>query len=726
MMTLFFWITAMRHSHSHTLAALAQRPMLRFFRETWRAWWAWSCRRRAKPQAVAQRMARALVALGWAASLGACAKDLPVFVPPAARTVQAFDQPWSGGLLTLAYHDVEDQEPSQAYLSVRSDHLVEQLAWLYHNGYQAVSVDQILAAQAGQAALPERAVLLSFDDGYQSFYSRIFPILKAYDWPFVIAPVGKWLDTPENQSVDFGGAMTKRERFLTWRQVREMARSPLVEVGAHTDALHYGIVANPQGNQQPAAATYQYFPHLQRYENDQEYRQRLSADIAAIGRKIEAVTGRKPRVWVWPYGAAQGAALRLVREDGYAMALTLEDGLGTVDTLMSAPRMLVANDPSTAFFANAIRSVETPSMMRLVHVDLDYVYDPDPEQMERNLGRLVQRISDLGVNTVFLQAYSDPEGDGLVRSLYFPNRWLPMRADLFNRVAWQLSSRASVQVYAWMPVLSFDLDPALPRVLQAPHGRSDAPEAAAPQQDAQQYLRLSPFDAGVRLQIGDLYEDLAKHSAFQGILFHDDAVLSDFEDVSEPALAAYRAAGLPDSMAQLRGDEATFARWTRFKSQYLVDFTLELAQRVRAVRGPQVKTARNIFAQPILNPISEQWFAQNLGDFLHAYDWTAPMAMPLMEGVGLAQADAWLDALVDAVAQRPEALDRVVFELQARDWRGRDQPYLDAQILAQWMHRLQLRGARNYGYYPDNFLRNEPALGTIRPALSSAWYPYHD
>ena len=712
--------------HSHNRAALTERRGPRFFRGTWAGCCGWIRHWMGKPQAVGLGMARVLIALGWAACLGAYAKDIPPFVAPAARTVQAFDQPWQGGLLTLAYHEVEDYEPSQAYLSVRTDHLVEQLAWLYHNGYQAVSVDQILAANAGQAALPERAVLLSFDDGYQSFYSRIFPILKAYGWPFVIAPVGQWLDTPENQSVDFGGAMTARERFLTWHQVREMVRSPLVEVGAHTNALHYGIVANPQGNLQPAAATYQYLPHLQRYENDQEYSLRLSEDIAAISGKIEAVTGRKPRVWVWPYGAAQGTALKLIGENGYAMALTLEDGLGTVDALMSTPRMLVANDPSTAHFANAIRSVETHSMMRVVHVDLDYVYDPDPVQMDRNLGLLVQRISDLGVNTVFLQAYADPDGDGLVRSLYFPNRWLPMRADLFNRAAWQLSSRASVQVYAWMPVLSFDLDATLPRVLQVPHTQSDTPEAAHAQQDAQQYARLSPFDARARQQIGDLYEDLAKHSAFQGILFHDDAVLSDFEDASEAALAAYRAAGLPDSIAQLRGDEATFERWTRFKSQYLVDFTLELAQRVRAVRGPQVKTARNIFAQPILMPISEQWFAQNLDDFLRAYDWTAPMAMPLMEGVELAHADAWLDALVDAVAQRPGALDRVVFELQARDWRQDTQPYLDAQILAQWMNRLQLRGARNYGYYPDNFLLNEPALATIRPALSSAWYPYHD
>jgi biofilm PGA synthesis lipoprotein PgaB len=650
---------------------------------------------------------------------GCASKDIPVFTPPAERAVENVDKPWPNGLLTLAYHDVEDSNPDSAFLGVRSDHLVEQLAWLRESGYQAVSIDQILAARDGGAPLPPRAVLLSFDDGYRSFYTRVFPILKAYGWPFVIAPVGVWLDTPADQKVNFGGRMVERERFMTWEQVREMARSPLVEVGAHTNDLHYGTRSNPQGNQQPAAATWAYDEKSGTYETEAAYESRLRGDMQAISEKVRAATGKSPRVWVWPYGAASGTALRIVGEQGYSMALTLESGLGAVDRLMNTPRVLPSDLPTRGFAGLAFRT-ESRSLMRVAHVDMDYVYDPDPAQTDINLGKLVQRIHDLGISTVFLQAYADPEGDGLVRSVYFPNRWLPMRADLFNRVAWQLRNRTGVEVYAWMPVLSYDLDAALPRVTRAGQG------ATATGIDPNQYRRLSPFDAQVRKRIGDIYEDLARQASFTGILFHDDALLSDFEDVSEPALAAYRAAGLPGSIDELRADAATLQRWTRFKSRYLVDFTHELTQRVRAVRGPQVTTARNIFAMPILKPESEAWFAQNLDDFLDAYDWTAPMAMPLMEGVPPAQAHAWLDGLVDAVARRPGALDRTVFELQTKDWNVRDGHPIDSHAIAGWMRRLKLRGARSFGYYPDDFSRNEPKLEVIRPALSKAWFPYHD
>ncbi len=65
--------------------------------------------------------------------------------------------------------------------------------------------------------------------------------------------MGSWVDTPAGQPVNFGGLMTPRERFATTEMVRELSRSPLVEIGAHTWASHYGLPANPQGSREPAA-----------------------------------------------------------------------------------------------------------------------------------------------------------------------------------------------------------------------------------------------------------------------------------------------------------------------------------------------------------------------------------------------------------------------------------------------------------------------------------------
>src|SRR5690606_17929099 len=133
-----------------------------------------------------------------------------------------------------------------------------------------------------------------------------------FQWPAVLAPVGVWMDTPTDKQVDFGGAMTPRDRFLNWKEITEIARSGLVEIGAHTNASHYGVLANPQGNTEPAAAVRMYEPRTDNYETEAMFQQRMSRDVAEITRKIRQVTGKAPRVWVWPYGAEAGSTLRIV------------------------------------------------------------------------------------------------------------------------------------------------------------------------------------------------------------------------------------------------------------------------------------------------------------------------------------------------------------------------------------------------------------------------------
>jgi len=659
---------------------------------------------------------------------------LAMFVSRTASTAEPTPQ----NFLALSYHNVEDSNPDQSFAGVSTDRLVAQLSWLQLNGYQPVSVDEILAARDGGTPLPDKAVLLSFDDGYESFYSRVFPILKAFRFPAVLALVGIWmegdpearvayaddvdpsLEAPSDAMVDFGDLTISRDVFLTWSQVREIAASGLVEIASHSYAAHRGTTANPQGNSQPVVTTLRFDPSTDTYEAEAIRRRALEADSSRMARKIEQETGKRPRIMVWPYGERSETAMSVASASGMPITFTLDDGPATLDRLGAIPRHLVSPDPTTAAFVADLRKLAVPSPVRVVQVDLDYVYDADPAQQERNVGLLVQRIYDMQISTVFLQAFADPDGSGLARAVYFPNRLLPMRADLFNRVSWQLRTRAHVQVFAWMPVLAFDFgDGAIPVLAVDPKTGAAAPDPKA-------YRRVSPFDAEGRRKILMLYEDLARHAPFEGLLFHDDAQLSDFEDASPAALAAYTRAGLPDSIAAIRADPEAMRRWTRLKTDALLSFTEELTAQARAYRTP-LTTVRNIYAAPVLDPRAEEWFAQDLDRFLATYDYTAIMAMPYMEGVPPKDADAWLRRLVATVAQRPHGLARTIFELQAVDWRTEaegDHIKVPTATLARQMRLLLRLGALNFGYYPDNFVEGHPVEPELHPTFSLQSYPY--
>lgn len=618
-------------------------------------------------------------------------------------------------LVALSYHNVQVELDDPEGMAVTQDRLIGQFSWLREHGYQPVGIDDLLAARDGRKPLPDKPVLLTFDDGYRSFHSIVFPLLKAFNYPAVLALVGSWLDAPAGTTVQYGDQPVPREHFLDWEQLRELAASGLVEIASHSYALHQGVLANPQGNRQPATTTRIYDAASGSYETETAYRQRLRDDFVANVELLQRQLGKSPRVMVWPYGEFNGIAQELAAEAGMSLSLTLEGKVNGSSDLAALGRVLVLGNPNLADFAWMMRhlSPPPPKPRRVLHVDLDYVYDPDPQQQERNLGLLLDRVQVLGVNTVYLQAFADPDGDGVAQALYFPNRHLPMRADLFNRVAWQLRTRTGVEVFAWMPVLSFALgeEQDLVQTLQ-PEGTSKSNPTS--------YRRLSPFSPWARQVIEEIYADLAAHAAFAGLLFHDDALLSDFEDANPAARTAYRAAGLPDELQQLRSDPALQQRWTRLKTRTLLEFTDRLTAVARQYRKP-LKTARNLYARPVLQPASEAWYAQNLTDFLAHYDQVAVMAMPYMEKA--ANPELWLQQLVRQAQLVPGSLEKMVFELQSVDWRRNNEP-IPAATLVRQLQLLQLAGVRHFGYYPDNFVQDQPPAQILRGEMSMNSYPY--
>jgi biofilm PGA synthesis lipoprotein PgaB len=617
----------------------------------------------------------------------------------------------------LCYHEVN---PNGTALvpgySITPELLREQLTWLRDTGWHFVSVDDVLADEAGVRPLPDKAVLLTFDDGYQSVYDHAYPLLKAFHAPALVALVGSWME-PESGEIEFDGRKIPRNRLLSWQELREMQASGLVEVASHSFALHQGITANPQGNLEPAAVARQWLPAKHAYENERAYVARVKADLKRNSALIAKHLGKPPRSIVWPYGRYNQQTLTVAAQLGMSVGFNLNDG---PDTLATPPNELhrVLVQP-TLGLAGLQREVELRNHnildngvpAKVMHVDLDYLYDADPVQQEDNLGRLLDRINWMGVNTVYLQAYADPDANGAADALYFPNRHLPMRADLFNRVAWQILTRtAASRVYAWMPLLAFELpakDPAAKdRVMTQPNKANHL---------AMGYPRLSPFSPRARKAIREIYEDLGRAATFDGILFHDDVTLSDYEDASPWAMAEYRAWGLPTSLPELRQNDTLLREWAARKTAYLDAFAGEVAGLVRREQ-PGLKTARNLYATVALNPYAETWYSQSLQSSLAHYDYTAIMAMPYMEQAPDAQ--AFYQQLVEQVAKHPGAMKRVIIELQTVNWRNNDEP-LPPNELADTVRMLYGMGVKNVGYYPDNLYRNNPDPAQLRPVFAT-------
>lgn len=397
----------------------------------------------------------------------------------------------AGDFHVITYHDVRAQVAAvddDPYVISRAN-LARHFAWLKENGYRVVSVDAVLAAREGRQPLPEKAVLLTFDDGDRSLYTEVFPLLKLYNYPAVAALVTSWMEVPAGSNVDYVAAMRPRERFISWSEAREMQASGLVEFASQTHDMHYDDVVTPQGTLLPVAAS-RLWSAAAGYEALLAYYQRVAADLALSRDILAQRLGRAPRVLVWPYGAYSNVGWQAAEKAGFRVSMTLDDTRPASADATHTGRLLMLDNPDATALAGELLAAAVPKPLRTLVINLDAVVDADAAIQQRRLDALVERVRALGVNTVYLQAVSDSDGDGKADAAYFPNRHLPVRADLFGYLAWQLHSRAGARVFAALPVTAFGFP--------------------AAQQDAATAVR-------------DLYDDLGRYVFADGLLFTETA-----------------------------------------------------------------------------------------------------------------------------------------------------------------------------------------------------------
>ncbi|KPJ93386.1 MAG: hypothetical protein AMJ53_07315, partial [Gammaproteobacteria bacterium SG8_11] len=225
---------------------------------------------------------------------------------------------WSSGLTVLTYHDITTNPGDDIYALSRSM-FVAHMDYLQTHGYQPISLSQLEQYRKHPERMPSKAVMLTFDDGLKSYFEFVVPVLKTYQFPSVASVVTGWLDGKNTPPEYFG-------KLMSWDQLRELSKLPLVEIASHTHDLHHGIQSNPQGSQEAASITRQFFPHNQSYEREETYRQRVQIDLQHSLERLEKELGIKPKAVTWPYGKFDNVLSNAASEIGLQYQFSLQDG----------------------------------------------------------------------------------------------------------------------------------------------------------------------------------------------------------------------------------------------------------------------------------------------------------------------------------------------------------------------------------------------------------------
>lgn len=341
--------------------------------------------------------------------------------------------------------------------------------------------------------------------------------------------------------------------------------------------------------------------------------------------------------------------------------------------------------------------------MRIMHVDLDYLYDTNKVQQERNISTLIQRIQKLQPNTIFLQAFADPDANGSANLVYFTNRHIPVLEDLFQPVVKQIKNQTSVQhVYAWLPLLAWEL-PNSEQLQYVEHslGKNEG------------YIRLSPFSKKNQRIIEEIFTDFIQNNSVDGVLYHDDITLSDYEDSSETALIMYKKWGFNGTDLLKNPSHPKQMAFAQAKTTYLDQFANRISRLMHKTK-PKLLIARNMYAQVSLNAESEKWFSQSMKSTYRHYDYNAIMAMPYMEKA-TNHRQFYLDLIQQAKKYDPN-LSRTIFELQTTNWLT--QTPIPTEELANTIKLLKQYGVKHIGYYPDDFIQEHPDISKLKHAFA--------
>ena len=281
----------------------------------------------------------ALVALGVAETL--------VLRRQAVLTT-ANPQEYAAVVPIVMYHGVLDDKSRAGTYVITPAELEADLKVIRDNGYTTVTMQDLLNYVDNGTPLPEKPIMLTFDDGYYNNYLYADPLLARYGMKAVLSPVCKWTALYSDTPAQSGHAIYSH---VTWEDLQAMAASGRWEIQNHSYDMHYCETGKRKGTLRRADET------AAQYENA------LREDLSTAQRLLTTLAGVTPTTFTYPYGAMCDEALPIIKSLGFRATFTCESRVNRItreaDCLYGLGRYLrPSGTPSEAYFERIFAAVD--------------------------------------------------------------------------------------------------------------------------------------------------------------------------------------------------------------------------------------------------------------------------------------------------------------------------------------------------------------------------------
>lgn len=223
----------------------------------------------------------------------------------------------------LMYHHIDEGVHSD--MVVTEEKFYDDMATLKSAGYEAVFLNDIKAYLDDRGTLPQKPIVVTFDDGYASNYQYAYPIAKRLQMKMTFFPIGWCMG---------------QTRHFSWEEATEMVESGWVEIGSHTYDMHSERGVS-QGLIKKTGKGCLRLP----FETREDYHQRLTFDFNQMEAAMYAHLGEKSIFVAYPFGYYQRQTENFIKDRGL-FSLTTRAGvrrIRTLNDLSELPRLTVTN-----------------------------------------------------------------------------------------------------------------------------------------------------------------------------------------------------------------------------------------------------------------------------------------------------------------------------------------------------------------------------------------------
>lgn len=190
-------------------------------------------------------------------------------------------------IAAFCYHQVEPVTANKFSLTL--ERFRSQLKYLKDRNYRSLNSDELLLAVASSTAAGGNQVVITFDDGYRTVYDYAFPAMQEFGFKGIVCIYPAFIGS---------------SKAMSWEQLDE-----LIKAG-------WSVECHSMSHSNLAA----------KYGTPAEEQAFLEHEILASRKIIETRLGNKVKFMVWPYGVYSDRSLKLVRENGFQGAMTVDGG----------------------------------------------------------------------------------------------------------------------------------------------------------------------------------------------------------------------------------------------------------------------------------------------------------------------------------------------------------------------------------------------------------------